>query len=393
MNTNRKVCPYCGEDIAASAKKCRYCGEWLETDVDNDDTISTFRNSEYEHSYDRTHHVPYVEKDVETEVCDDEDEYDETGVSSFRSCFIDTLRYEYADFSGESTRAEYWRFLVLGSCVSMILFGLVTIVATVCGFYVTTTLTMGACACGLLSVALLVPSLAINVRRLRDTDHPWGMIFLSIIPIVNIYYLILMCKKGEAEFHPRWKVSDSLIVIFSFVIYVMTFVCTFMNQADYLQDNYYIEESHYSIPTTNDDMGYDAGAAVESAKPATSAAPVAKEEPVKEETKKYVSLVGSHKLTGTVAGTKITVEVNLMGGGDVSGRLRYNRINPPSWLEVSGWHDNKKVNLLEYNDDGMLTGDYDLRVVYDSDGSFTGLKGSMVNYKGKTYTANLSVVY
>lgn len=30
MNVNKKKCPFCGEDIMATAKKCRFCGEWLD---------------------------------------------------------------------------------------------------------------------------------------------------------------------------------------------------------------------------------------------------------------------------------------------------------------------------------------------------------------------------
>ena len=28
--TETKICPYCGEEILAGAKKCKHCGEWLE---------------------------------------------------------------------------------------------------------------------------------------------------------------------------------------------------------------------------------------------------------------------------------------------------------------------------------------------------------------------------
>lgn len=30
MTDETKPCPYCGEDIMATAKKCRHCGEWLD---------------------------------------------------------------------------------------------------------------------------------------------------------------------------------------------------------------------------------------------------------------------------------------------------------------------------------------------------------------------------
>ncbi|WP_217930610.1 zinc ribbon domain-containing protein [Bacteroides caecimuris] len=41
MINNTKQCPFCGEEIQATAKKCRHCGEWLKDSVANTQNQAT----------------------------------------------------------------------------------------------------------------------------------------------------------------------------------------------------------------------------------------------------------------------------------------------------------------------------------------------------------------
>ena len=47
----------------------------------------------------------------------------------------------------------------------------------------------------LLSLATLIPGLAITVRRLRDAGRTWTWIFISLVPLVGwIWEIVLLCK-------------------------------------------------------------------------------------------------------------------------------------------------------------------------------------------------------
>ncbi|MBE0418297.1 MAG: DUF805 domain-containing protein [Coriobacteriia bacterium] len=90
---------------------------------------------------------------------------------------------DYAVFRGRSTRAEFWVFFLVNTCVSTLLlridreFGWLILDAGfgyLSGFY-------------LLGVAL--PSLAIGVRRLHDTGRTGVFILLPLIPLLG--WLIL----------------------------------------------------------------------------------------------------------------------------------------------------------------------------------------------------------
>ena len=87
-----------------------------------------------------------------------------TFMESVRTC----LKENYCNFEGRAPRSEYWWFTLFG-----VLLGIVTSVLD--GFLGTYTVTSSGETIGFINLifllAMLLPSIAVAVRRLHDTDR------------------------------------------------------------------------------------------------------------------------------------------------------------------------------------------------------------------------------
>ena len=114
----------------------------------------------------------------------------------------------YAEFSGRSRRKEYWMFFLL---IVLVAVGLGIVTGGLAGFD-----GEGESAAGGLSfvmiifyVAIIVPTLAVQVRRFHDQDKSGWFVLLGFIPLVGgIIVLVFMClegTKGDNQYGPDPK--------------------------------------------------------------------------------------------------------------------------------------------------------------------------------------------
>lgn len=106
---------------------------------------------------------------------------------------IKTVFSKYADFSGRATRPEFWWFTLFSTIVSWAL-GSLNITTSLNAFSdnpTTTSFMLGSSLAGLWGVAVLVPSLAVGVRRLRDAGYRWTQLWWILLPIAGAIVLII----------------------------------------------------------------------------------------------------------------------------------------------------------------------------------------------------------
>jgi uncharacterized membrane protein YhaH (DUF805 family) len=110
---------------------------------------------------------------------------------------------KYAVFQGRARRQEFWMFFLFNS----MFFLLAAVVDNIIGtryqdmwygiFYT------------LYSLAMLIPSLAVEIRRLHDVGKSGWWLFISLIPLIGAIWLFVLLvtdsQPGENQYGPNPK--------------------------------------------------------------------------------------------------------------------------------------------------------------------------------------------
>jgi uncharacterized membrane protein YhaH (DUF805 family) len=111
--------------------------------------------------------------------------------------YLDALKNKYATFSGRARRTEYWMFFLF-----------YILIALAIGF-VEAFIHLGGILSILYGLAMLVPSLAVTVRRLHDTARSGWWILIALIPVIGtiilLIFMVLDSTPGENGYGPNPK--------------------------------------------------------------------------------------------------------------------------------------------------------------------------------------------
>jgi uncharacterized membrane protein YhaH (DUF805 family) len=120
-----------------------------------------------------------------------------------------TVLRRYADFSGRSRRKEYWMYTLF----NLIFMIIAAVLDNVLGLTFHELLPYGYIYLAY-ALIVLIPGLAVAVRRMHDIGKSGWMLFVAIIPLVGaIWLLVLLVTEGENRDN-KWGANPKQLPLF-----------------------------------------------------------------------------------------------------------------------------------------------------------------------------------
>jgi uncharacterized membrane protein YhaH (DUF805 family) len=105
--------------------------------------------------------------------------------------YLEVLK-KYALFTGRARRTEFWHFCLFSLAIGIALAMVDSIVRKLTG--------LGWNLLGpLYGVAVLVPGVAVSIRRLHDTNRSGWWLLLGLVPLVGLVLLIFLVEDSMAS--------------------------------------------------------------------------------------------------------------------------------------------------------------------------------------------------
>ncbi len=111
----------------------------------------------------------------------------------------------YAEFSGRSRRKELWMFALFNTIICTVLY----VGGMMMAMRGSSLGTIFFALYGIYALAVLVPSLAVEVRRLHDIGKSGWWLLIAFVPIVGRNsFARLVCERQPAGRQPVWPQSE-----------------------------------------------------------------------------------------------------------------------------------------------------------------------------------------
>ena len=151
-----RPCPYCGHEVLKSERYCPNCGRIRKAPISLD-------------------------------------KYSLGMIENFKQCFV----YKYADFEGRASRSEYWNFFLVYQLLFVAILFTCAFLSYISPLSSVVGVGFGLVILVLMSVVMVIPSVAVAVRRLHDQGRSGGLVFIGLVPVIGtIILLVLMANTG-----------------------------------------------------------------------------------------------------------------------------------------------------------------------------------------------------